>query len=614
MVIPVQDMSSQTMEISHEKPAKLPTSSRKQLLQRQNYKKPLTSSSTVSSASSPASPPQSTALIRGSACRSCRRKKHKCDAAKPACGQCVRVGTADTCQYDPTTYQARVESLQGRIQFLEDQITRFETIELSPVTLASTLRGGSRALSTSEKLASHSVIGNASATKRPNPAPFTPYFPLNALPDFGNWWMQEEIPHVITNHLIYVFIQHRHQVVFELNVPRFLKSLELPFADRRRPHPCLLDAMVLIGAHFTPETFGKYEPVFLGRLRRSLANSLANADRIVDFIRASATLSFFYFFKGRFTEGYNLCASTMRFSVGCGMNSITSPDPRLYPRRKILGPPADAIELEERVHAFWMLFCLDRSGALTLGQPVACPQEEITSMWPSPELQDIDHSEISGGTINRLFLNLATASASAVPDSVACLRAKAVAILYRASRVSARLSEPGVIVHQEIWNEYYAIDHAICHFTATLPSMFDQRGMEYVGGRINPSVVSALTSSHGAALRLHNACAEMDATSYQKCLNAARAVVSVVQEIRDADFPTLHIVQGVTWAFAFEVLAREARNQKKASNVQVLTTIKLEMEALLRAMTRLAEVFPKAMSTRLSGARKQLSWVDSGDL
>ena len=69
--------------------------------------------------------------------------------------------------------------------------------------------------------------------------------------------------------------------------------------------------------------------------------------------------------------------------------------------------------------------------------------------------------------------------------------------------------------------------------------------MEYVGGRVNPSIVSALTSAHGAALRLHNAFAALDAMSYQKCLNAARAVVSVVQEIRDVDFPTLHIVQGV---------------------------------------------------------------------
>ena len=100
----------------------------------------------------------------------------------------------------------------------------------------------------------------------------------------------------------------------------------------------------------------------------------------------------------------------------------------------------------------------------------------------------------------------------------------------------------GAVISAKMWHEYYEMDLAIRYFTVKMPSIFDQRGMEYVGGRVNPSVVSVTTSARGAALTLHNATAQSHAMAYQKCLDAAREVVSVVQEIRDVDFPMLHIV------------------------------------------------------------------------
>jgi hypothetical protein len=93
------------------------------------------------------------------------------------------------------------------------------------------------------------------------------------------------------------FIENRGALPMEFHVPRFLSSLSLPATDPKSPHPALLDAMCLMACYFERGFFHQYEEYFLTRFRKSMQDSLAFADRLMDFVKASLIVSMWHFFK-----------------------------------------------------------------------------------------------------------------------------------------------------------------------------------------------------------------------------------------------------------------------------------------------------------------------------
>jgi hypothetical protein len=93
-----------------------------------------------------------------------------------------------------------------------------------------------------------------------------------------------------------LFIERRTALPMEFNVPRFLSSLDLPLSDPAAPHPALLDAACLMGCFFDRGAYRKHQGHFLTRARASMQKSLAMADRLIDFVRASCIVSLWYCF------------------------------------------------------------------------------------------------------------------------------------------------------------------------------------------------------------------------------------------------------------------------------------------------------------------------------
>ncbi|KZV85925.1 hypothetical protein EXIGLDRAFT_698912 [Exidia glandulosa HHB12029] len=65
-------------------------------------------------------------LHRGEACLICRRKKMKCDGAKPSCGPCTRAGKGSTCEYEDTRFLVRINELEGQVSTLQQRIRELE--------------------------------------------------------------------------------------------------------------------------------------------------------------------------------------------------------------------------------------------------------------------------------------------------------------------------------------------------------------------------------------------------------------------------------------------------------------------------------------------------------
>ena len=95
------------------------------------------------------------------------------------------------------------------------------------------------------------------------------------------------------------FLRHEAIFAYDLKSHDFFKTLHGPDAPGT-PHPALRNAIFLVGCHFCGEPVASIlEPVFLKRTRESLHHSLANVDRLVDFIEASTLLSGYQYLKGR---------------------------------------------------------------------------------------------------------------------------------------------------------------------------------------------------------------------------------------------------------------------------------------------------------------------------
>lgn len=110
----------------------------------------------------------------------------------------------------------------------------------------------------------------------------------------------------------------------------------------------------------------RHEPYLLSQTRKHLAESLAQADRLFDFIRASAILARYLTFRSRFLEGYNAISTCAQFTIACRLHKISSrvwseSIPWSLAGGSLLAPPADSVELGERIDGFWQVFAIERA-------------------------------------------------------------------------------------------------------------------------------------------------------------------------------------------------------------------------------------------------------------
>jgi len=244
------------------------------------------------------------------------------------------------------------------------------------------------------------------------------------------------VPSNIRDSLIQIFIKYGWQFTLEFNGHRFISSLDLPPTHPHAPHPALLNAIFLNGCIYSNTTLRRYEAVFYQRTCKELALSLAHADRLFDFIRASALVACYLFGKGRYAAGQNRLSTILRFAMACGLHAIDSLS--LNVQSRLLPPCADLIELGERINMFWTLFCCDRVASLKTGVPYTISDENITTIWPCPSGYYEDSMCFTQplGSVMSLY---GASPCAAYRDNYLALRVKGIALLHRACVLSARV-------------------------------------------------------------------------------------------------------------------------------------------------------------------------------
>lgn len=196
-----------------------------------------------------------------------------------------------------------------------------------------------------------------------------------------------------------VFLLHRHQCGFEVDINRFQASVNSP----EPPHPALMNAIYALACHFSLSSMlSPHESQFVTRSLRAISAALEASDRLLQVVQASCLLAILFFIKGRLLEGYYHAGAAARLAVGLGLHQISPPDwgatgrspgasvpptPSAAGGTSILPPPMDPLELGERILAFWQVFNIDRCWAVATGLPAALPEDthprtRIETSWP----------------------------------------------------------------------------------------------------------------------------------------------------------------------------------------------------------------------------------------
>ncbi|KAI0708903.1 hypothetical protein C8T65DRAFT_739974 [Cerioporus squamosus] len=562
-------------------------------------------------------------LQRGKACLRCRKRKMRCDGAKPACAQCVRAKKTDACEYDDGKGKTRTQLMREHIARLEMRVKELENPEQSaPSMTLFDPHAISPYYSESSSSSSYGSPGKFSYSASASPSPFdeqarrTMLSPLSmdspevdprAWENFNFGTDLASVPAVSYNGmdappldhiLLEIFIPHRHQCGLDIHVGRLRDSLSLPASEQR--HPVLMNAIFLWACYLSrPGSLSQYEQLYLSRTSTALADALQYTNKAIDIIQACCLLSVYYISNGRLLEGSYYSAAASTLAIQCRLHQIGSENVPVHDNWDAsfdLPPPKDSIERGERISTFWQVYTLDRCWSVMLRRPATLPDSDhpwasITTPWPQ-RIEDYENGEldIGGGspTIRAFFVQQAQSN-SLSGFSTLALRVKVSALYEGANRLSSSWS-PRSLASSAFSENFSAFEHSIMRFTTTLVPLHQ------VGGAMPDDKYALIvihSLAHASMIRLHASFMLDDTGSRDKCLRAARSVIHVTKLITDADFEFLDPVIGSCWASAAKVLEHEL-SRLQSSWPDPLNTMEVrgDLEALLYVMTKLGAKFP----------------------
>ncbi|KIO21922.1 hypothetical protein M407DRAFT_79749 [Tulasnella calospora MUT 4182] len=293
-------------------------------------------------------------LRRGEACVECRRRKLRCDGAKPNCTICLKADRK--CRYEKILARPVYLVLQERLAALERRYQRLTSASPRTAILRTTM---------------------------PTIQIDTPT-PVQDMT--GQWWEPEDLSPAIRDYLVNIFMLHRPSIHFCFHEPTFRARLASP-DEAERPHRALLESIYLFACYFSSrfpdnQSLVHHEEHFLRRARQALMESLSYSDRLMDFLRGSVLLTQYLYMRGRFLEGYHVHCGAARFALSCGLHRLTSFifNSPVYTNSNpsnivLLQPPANGIELGERISTFWMIYMCDKLSSVVAGFVCALPSE-----------------------------------------------------------------------------------------------------------------------------------------------------------------------------------------------------------------------------------------------
>ncbi|KAK7694814.1 hypothetical protein QCA50_002002 [Cerrena zonata] len=523
------------------------------------------------------------ALRRNQACLSCRKRKLKCDAARPHCGTCVKqwqavisvpppVGyahpTEPQCSYDPVEGLPIAPDVDpaDKIRMLEDQISQLKTQLNESRTFNSRSESPSRYY-----IPSHARVGSAlsnspgkSPAASPNgngivlpqasldmgtkqfstSSPESLYRGSTGSPElrqpagasggemlFSGWDPDLPNPDVL-NHYIDVFFRCDPCGSRVLHRPAFLASLSLHPKDANFPHSAVLHAICASASRWSSHDIvtspdgsrrDRFAEFHVSKTRTYIDRTMATGQDIFPVMQACILLSW-------------------------GPNS-----PGAY-----LAPPKDFKELEGRRRTWWMTIMFDRIVSVG-GWLHGVDERDIGTELP---LRCVDFENDTNITSNPQDLaspDLFTRHPLAYTDSF-LLYLKAVMLFGRVTDHNTRSNLRANISPIKVSNPYTVpgfeeLDELVNGgFINSFPPEFKHLGV-MDDGSLDTDLYMAHLVPHAATITLHNAYvnfSDPQNVSTLRCVNATRSILAAYYKLSETslDITRLHPFVTICWYLA----------------------------------------------------------------
>ncbi|KAI0673525.1 hypothetical protein C8Q78DRAFT_969110 [Trametes maxima] len=369
-------------------------------------------------ASAPSARP---ALRRNQACLSCRKRKLKCDAARPHCGTCVKqwqslisvpppVGyahpTEPQCSYDPVEGLPIAPNVDPteRIRILEDQISQlksqlsesrnYDSRSTSPRHLHThnvhrygsgssnghtpdnSPNGGGIVLphASLDVVAQLSPDSTGSLQRGSTSSPELHQSNHHPMPDplmdllFAGWDMDLPNPDTL-DHYIDVFFKCDPCGSRVLHRPSFLASMHLHPKDPGYPHPAILHAICASASRWASQEIvtlpdgtrrDKFADIHVSKTRAFIDRTMATGQDIFPVMQACIILSWYFYQEGRWVEVWIFAGFQTRAAVPLRLNYPGTFSAIGATPGAYLAPPKDLKDLESRRRTWWMTIMFDR--------------------------------------------------------------------------------------------------------------------------------------------------------------------------------------------------------------------------------------------------------------
>lgn len=393
---------------------------------------------------------------KGAACLNCRRRKMKCDCARPFCGQCIRFSRERDCEYTDGDQRSRTEILEENIAVLQARVRQLE----------------------SNKGTAPGVPTSSVMSYGENP-------PIKRM-DVSGSKVDVEPSAFAARELVEIFLPFALDLGFFLNIPRFLQRLNVHFANPSpQPLPsALLNVVYLWGKRLSRKDDNRTEEeVFLTKAIQQLSTNLSrpNTSPLL-LLQAQILLVNYFFDSARFVEARAQLSSAVSLALTLKLHKIRSSvvesnlnDFKLIRPTLEMSQPLDGVDEGERIYAFWVVYVLDQAWSVAFSEypfiyEDRSPSRSIDTPWPARvevyEQSGIPEEYRSNSTITRYFDEPITPDP--LPYSPITARAKAAALLSRAVSVARAVTGPSSLQKNA---EFTLIDAQLEAFILSLPSL-----------------------------------------------------------------------------------------------------------------------------------------------
>ncbi|KAF3080708.1 hypothetical protein TWF102_001602 [Orbilia oligospora] len=587
------------------------------------------------------------------ACVVCRKRKLKCDGARPACGTCSRLG--HNCSYDEVRRKSGPK--RGYVKALEARLAQVETLlktqdgpgDTPPINKIESM-GAMSQHSLNFSISNVADFQEVLAKKKQNEQqqrqqakaaktapqaafnvddiqPFTNIPDYRGFPETGmdhagtggfgvgmqdpglSWEMvQLGIDEALPDQHI---IDDLHDIYFSKVAPygpiihkgRYLASLDL--APQLRAPICLRYAIWMMAASVSDQ-YSNLQTVFYRRARKYAeeAEMKGHGEHIVSvqFAQTWGILATYEYRLMYFPRAWMSAGRSVKLCQMLGLNRL---DGVGLDVKQCIAPPKDWTELEERRRTFWIAFCTDRYASIGTGWPMQIDERDIMTHLPSS-----DEAFASGRATKSYTLKEAL-----TPGGAPSLSSYAGVIIMAAliGRNLLHLHRPDEgeddsdYEKGEFWRRHRHMDNILLNTVMSLPPHF-----KLPNGIMDPNIVFTNMNIHTCTICLHQAAifkadkfklpSSVSKESKYRCVSAAAQITAIMKMIGSQDMTAMNPFVSFCLYVAARVFVQYLKSNPNDENIRSSLDFLISAMGHLKKLNPLTESFLVQLDVDMIGS------------